>query len=71
MGGSAASISGQHSELHEHPFFKSVDWARLNEGELQSPLQEFAREQLSRRMEDVDWEEPDLPPFDSLEGDFL
>ena len=63
-GGSAAVDSGGNSELREHPFFKSVPWAKLLDNELTSPLEEFAREQLARRMEDVDWEEPELLPWE-------
>jgi len=67
LGGSAASNANGANELREHAFFQSLNWSKMLDGEEDSPLQDYAREQLSRRMEDVDWDEPDLQPYEEEE----
>jgi len=39
-----------------------------SKSELESPVKEYASEQLSRRMQDVDWEEPELMPYEADES---
>lgn len=67
FGGSAACNAEGANELRDHAFFQSLNWSKLLDGDIESPLQDHAREQLSRRMADVDWEEPELEPFDEDE----
>jgi CRP-like cAMP-binding protein len=68
--GVGAPVGSGAASLREHPFFAGFSWSKMYDSEEKSPLDEIAREQHMRRIEDVDWEEPELIPCDDAEDFF-
>ena len=54
--------------LRAHPFFEPINWPKLVDSELPSPLEDVSLEQFQLRLEDVDWEEADPQPWRPAKG---